>query len=388
MKKCPNCDNDIPSAAHFCPRCMYQYPKREFHIQTEAKKNYAWFIVGLLLIIAIIIGVLVLIKYGKTNQQPEQGRQVQITQEQQTDKMTGKDIPYSDQLAQDYRDSLTNYASVKETFGAETMPIYLDENEEAIVYTHGNILAYVNGDMNVQRITIDYRLEGHGRYGIYGIDHANTKSEVMRILGPPDGKEEIERESGKWIYYGTTHEFTTLVIRFAVDGRVTALDYIRLYMDVVEKDIEKVYIELEQSTARKPEDIPFGENDMDDLRDALIAYEEAKGRFGELTNEGVSEQGYMVYEHNNISVTVNSKGIIKDIYIYYKNGRNQTGVGIYGIDNYTKREAVISTWGQADAKEDEDCWYYYLDTPDKQTVVVRFWDDDVDSVSLYKVLSD
>ena len=388
MKKCPNCDNDIPSAAHFCPRCMYQYPKQEFHAQSKTKKNYAWFIVGLLLIIVMIIGVLILIKHSKANQQLEQEQQVHITKEQQMDKMIGKDIPYSDQLEKDYRDSLTDYASIKDTFGEETMPIYLDENEGAIVYTHGNILVYVNGDMNIQKIVIDYKVEGHGRYGIYGIDNGNTKSEVMKILGPPDRKEEIERESNKWFYYDITHEFTTLVIQFSVDGRVSALDYIRLYMDVVEQDIEKIYEELEQSTSRKLEDIPFGENDMDDLRDALVDYENVKYRFGELTNELIDEQGYRVYEHNNITVTVDSKGIVQDIYIYFKNGINQTGTGIYGIDNYTKKETVIDIWGQADAKEDEDCWYYYLDTPDKQTVVVRFWNEDIDSISLYRVLRD
>ena len=388
MKKCPNCSNDIPSEAHFCPRCMYQYPKSEFHTQPKAKKNYAWLLVALLSILAILIGVLVFVKYSKTNQQPVQGEQAQVIQEQPTPKANNKEIPYSHHLEQDYRDSLTNYASVKDTFGVETMPIYFDENEEAIVYTHGNIVAYTNGDISVQKIVIDYKVEGHGRYGIYGIDNANTKNEVLNILGPPEKKEIIEKEQDKWIYYDITHEFTTLIIQFGADDRVDMLDYSRLYMDVNETDIAKVYAELSQSVSRKPESIPRGNADIDDLRDALVNYESVKARFGELTDALVDEQGYRIYEHNNITVTVDSQDIIKEIYIYYQKGKNQTGTGIYGIDNHSNRETVINTWGQADVREDEDCWYYYLDTPDKKTVVIRFWDEDVDSVTLYSVLKE
>lgn len=27
MKQCPKCNLDLPSGAHFCPRCMYEYPR-------------------------------------------------------------------------------------------------------------------------------------------------------------------------------------------------------------------------------------------------------------------------------------------------------------------------------------------------------------------------
>ena len=67
MKICPNCHLELPDEAHFCPRCMFQYPKQEIHIKEKKNRALLWLILVGILLVGLITGFLLVRNYMRQN---------------------------------------------------------------------------------------------------------------------------------------------------------------------------------------------------------------------------------------------------------------------------------------------------------------------------------
>ena len=118
MKICLNCHLELPDEAHFCPRCMFQYPKQEIHIKEKKNGALLWLILVGILLVGLITGFLLVRNYIRQNSGKKEV-DIQSIREQYFD--TGEDIEYNSEIENDLRDILgSDFADVQSVFGEET----------------------------------------------------------------------------------------------------------------------------------------------------------------------------------------------------------------------------------------------------------------------------
>lgn len=135
MKICPNCHLELPDEAHFCPRCMFQYPKQEIHIKEKKNRALLWLILVGILLVGLMTGFLLVRNYIRQNSGKKEV-DIQSIREQYFD--TGEDIEYDSEIKNDLRDILGNeFTDVQSVFGEETEEMYQKDNMD--VHTFGNV---------------------------------------------------------------------------------------------------------------------------------------------------------------------------------------------------------------------------------------------------------
>lgn len=217
MKICPNCHLELPDEAHFCPRCMFQYPKQEIHIKEKKNKTVLWFIFAGILLVGFLAGILLVRNYIQNNAGKKEV-DIQSIREQYFD--TGEDIEYNSEIENDLRNILgSDFVDVQSVFGEETEAMYQEENMN--IHTFGNVTVTVNQDAVIQDVTIDYTVETDiKKYGIYGIDGKSDMDTVKSLLGTPD------QDYGDEFCYRFDRELSPgLNIYFSDTGVVEKLEY-------------------------------------------------------------------------------------------------------------------------------------------------------------------
>lgn len=382
MKRCPNCDNSIPDEAHFCPRCLYQYPKEDVVIRSgekQKKRIYPFVLLGVGLCLTMLIGGILI----KRNIADKGNFDDKVSQEKVDQYYRrGIEIPYVERIRYDYRDALGAYEDVKDVFGEETDSTYWEG--QFTVHTYGNTEVSVNDEGNVQKIFVNYSLAGNEQHsGIYGIDNLSVRSGDIGSLGQPDK----EYGDNEWHYYFEENNYATLVIWFDDNDRVSSMKYYRVYDDAQadkKADGETYHDTIDQS-AKNPVDIPHNERITYDLRNDLVSYSEVKREFGKLEDTLVIENGMIVYDHGDVTAYVDEEGQIQEIYIHYQGGKNLLGCGIYGIDNETTKEDVKNVFGDTHRQNGADEWVYYIDEIDVLTLEIFFGSDDlVEEIRFYR----
>lgn len=169
MKNCPKCGYELYDGAHFCPKCMYEYPRVEIKMTPSRSKKKPKYIVVLLLILfatlIVIWGNNTESDFTVSGENENQGSTPEIFMDEQT-AIKNEDIEY------DFRDDLTTYEEVKERLSVS--PIV-----EFDVDDYGNVVSiclnYENADEASKK-----------KYGIHGINGETTTDEVIAILGVPE----------------------------------------------------------------------------------------------------------------------------------------------------------------------------------------------------------
>lgn len=220
MKKCPNCSMELPDAAHYCPRCMFQYEKQEIQIKDRYRKRSRLLFIGSV----FVIGVFICMPFVRSRIQDNM--KSNYTEKSDTQNIinekfrTGKNIAYDSEVENDLRDVLgSGFADIKATLGEETDEMYRENGMD--IHTFGMITVAVNQEEVIQDILIDYTVgENKKEYGIYGIAGTSDADAVKTILGTPD--QEYEKE----LCYRFDREFNPgLNITFSDDGVVEQLEY-------------------------------------------------------------------------------------------------------------------------------------------------------------------
>lgn len=229
MKVCPKCNLNLPEEAHFCPKCMYRYPRTEL-VSCENKsksKKRLLVIASVTIVLCIVIAVLGVLgflwaksqiqRYLTEEQRKEEESNTNHILEENADLYEevfedGSDVPYKKEITYDMRDCLTDYETVKQSI-VENPILEFDIDEDGIV----------------QSIYIDYRNadeESKNAYGFYGINGLSTRSEVEATLGFPaqnyGGTEYHYKFSG---LSGTPN----LIIAFDETGTVSEMQYYKIY---------------------------------------------------------------------------------------------------------------------------------------------------------------
>lgn len=226
MKICPKCNLPLPEKIHFCPKCMYEYPKEKFIVeksrQIKKEKLVVTAFVFILVSLALLFlgkTVLDLVKRNDAQMKAEKQKQVeQIFQ-------TSEDIFYNPNIVYDFREGLADYNLITQMLGEETESAYIDG--DYTIHKFGVIEIYVAADQNVKSVSIEYANADEivkVQYGILGINGKSTREDALKILGKP------EQQYGKeWDYFfdgiiGTP----TLRIVFDENNTVAELQYYTL----------------------------------------------------------------------------------------------------------------------------------------------------------------
>ncbi len=227
MKTCPKCNLELPSEAHFCPRCMYEYPRAERKSTSgkSLKKKKRTFVIILLVSVIFVIKFWPLIRLlipkdnGKnTSVQSQQGIELTF----RTNEMSGENPA----IIHDFEDVLfTDLDSVSQILGEEIEESYPDA--EYMVHEFESVEIEVSQDERVKSIYIDYlnaRDEIIEQYGIHGINGKTSREEVRGRIGAPDQNFEEE-----WSYrFDGERGMPTLRVFFDENDMVTALQYYTL----------------------------------------------------------------------------------------------------------------------------------------------------------------
>lgn len=227
MKNCPKCNLELPSEAHFCPRCMYEYPKIESKSKSgkSVKKKKRTFII-ILLVFVILIKFWPLIKLlipkGNDNQ-IDGGNQQQVVPVFRTNDMT----PDNPAIIHEFEDMLlVELGYISPILGEEVAEPYADG--EYMVHEFESVEIEISQNKRVKSIYIDYlnaKDEIIEQYGIHGINGRTSRSDITEILGNPDqnlGEEE-------WYYrFDAEIGSPSLCIIFNENDMVTALWYYTL----------------------------------------------------------------------------------------------------------------------------------------------------------------
>lgn len=224
MKFCPNCNEQLPDAAHFCPKCMFQYEekKSDTGVHTDIQGKTKWAIILVVFMVAILsVG-------GGSVLKKEMGVQNGNAENEDTDisqiidgnfrKEAGKlEDSYLDI---DCKDMLIEFVEVQKILGEETAGVINDGAFE--IHTFNNVEVVVNELGNVQQIMIDYTQGATDKeYGVYGVGSRADLDDVEELLGIPD------QEYGKSeYYYRFDRELNpSLHIIFSDDGMIEQLEY-------------------------------------------------------------------------------------------------------------------------------------------------------------------
>lgn len=189
MKNCPNCNLDLPSGAHFCPRCMYEYPrmaKQSNSIKLIKKKKRVRIVILLLFVIFVIkfwpLLRLLIAKDNDKNTSVQNQQGIELTF--RTNEMSGENPA----IIHDFEEVLfTDLDSVSQILGEETEESYPDG--EYMVHEFEGVEIEVSQDERVKSIYIDYldvRDEIIEQYGIHGINGKTSREEVRGRIGTPD----------------------------------------------------------------------------------------------------------------------------------------------------------------------------------------------------------
>lgn len=227
MKTCPKCNLELPNEAHFCPRCMYEYPRTESKSKSgkSLKKKKRTFVIILLVSMIFIIRFWPLIRLlipkdnGKnTSAQNQQGIELTF----RTNEMTGENPA----IIHDFEDILfTDLDSVSQILGEEIEEAYPDA--EYMVHEFENVEIEASQDERVKSIYVDYLNatdEIIEQYGIHGINGKTSREEVRGRIGAPDQNFEEE-----WSYrFDGERGMPTLRVFFDENDMVIALQYYTL----------------------------------------------------------------------------------------------------------------------------------------------------------------
>lgn len=227
MKTCPKCNLELPSEAHFCPRCMYEYPRIERQSKSGKllKKKKRTFVIILLVSVIFVIKFWPLIRVlipkdnGK-NTSVQNQQAIELTF--RTNEMSGENPA----IIHDFEDVLfTDLDSVSQILGEETEESYPDA--EYMVHEFESVEIEVSQDERVKSIYIDYlnaRDEIIEQYGIHGINGKTSREEVRGRIGAPDQNFEEE-----WSYrFDGERGMPTLIVFFDENDMVIALQYYTL----------------------------------------------------------------------------------------------------------------------------------------------------------------
>lgn len=220
MKVCPKCKMELPDEAHFCPRCMFQYEKKEIETKDGSKKkNRIWLsVVSGIFTVCIFIGGLFVVKSAISDDKNQKNLDIQDVMDENF--RTDETMKYYPEIENDLKDMLgDSFGDVKDIFGVETAKKYNESGFD--IYTFEIVTVFVNSDGMIQNILIDYT-EGENQkgYGIYGIDNHCDRKVVKEILGTPD------QDYGEELCYRFDREFSPgLEISFSEDGLVEHLEY-------------------------------------------------------------------------------------------------------------------------------------------------------------------
>lgn len=227
MKKCPKCNLELPSEAHFCPKCMYEYPRadRRRKRRNPLKRKKRVFIIVFLVSVAFLHILSPLLRPlipkdngKKTGEQNQQSIEMTF----RTNEMS-IDNPA---IIHDFEDVLlTDLESVSQILGEEIMEAYPDE--EYMVHEFESVEIEVSQDERVKSIYVDYLNatdEIIEQYGIHGINGKTSREEVRGRIGTPDQNFEEE-----WSYrFDGERGMPTLRVFFDENDMVTALQYYTL----------------------------------------------------------------------------------------------------------------------------------------------------------------
>lgn len=225
MKNCPKCNLEIPNDAHFCPRCLYEYPRVErqrkkfkFRKKNKKRANILVFLVVILLLNDYWPLVRLLIPKNndkKTNEQNQPGIELTF----RTNEIS-LDNP---EIIHDFENVLyTDLDSVSQILGEEIEEAYPDG--EYMVHEFESVEIEVSQDERVKSIYIDYmnaRDEVIEQLGIHGVNGKTSREEVKGTLGAPD-----EIFEGEWYYeFGGERGMPSLRVVYDENDIVIALQY-------------------------------------------------------------------------------------------------------------------------------------------------------------------
>lgn len=236
MKFCPNCNEQLPDEAHFCPKCMFQYEKRniEAEVCTDVQRKFKWNIILAAIMVVLFSAGGVSVLKNEYAKESETGMQNGIIKNSGSAKNDEADIsqiidenfrteaenPKDSYLDIDCKDMLMGFAGVREILGEETAEVISDGEFE--IHTFDNVEVAVNESGNVQQIMIDYTQgTANKEYGVYGIGSRADFDGVKELLGTPD-----QEYGKKEFYYRFDRELTpSLHIIFSDDGMIEQLEY-------------------------------------------------------------------------------------------------------------------------------------------------------------------
>ncbi len=224
MKNCPNCNLELPNEAHFCPKCMYEYPRvarQRKRIKVIKKKKRVRIIVVLVIILLVkdFWPLLRLLIPKSSEKEKTQQNQPSIESTFRTNEMSG----VNPAILHDFEDVLfTDLDSVSQILGEEIMEAY--PSVGSMVHEFESVEIAVSEDDYINSIYIDYlnaKNEIVEQYGIHGFNGKTSKEEVKGTLGVPD-----EIFEGEWYYeFGGERGMPSLRVVFDENDMVIALQY-------------------------------------------------------------------------------------------------------------------------------------------------------------------
>lgn len=227
MKNCPNCNLELPNEAHFCPKCMYEYPRvarQRKRIKVIKKKKRVRIIVVLVIILLVkdFWPLLRLLIPKSSEKEKTQQNQPSIESTFRTNEMSGENPA----ILHDFEDVLfTDLDSVSQILGEEIMEAY--PSVGSMVHEFESVEIAVSEDDYINSIYIDYlnaKNEIVEQYGIHGFNGKTSKEEVKGTLGAPD-----EIFEGEWYYeFGGERGMPSLRVVFDENDMVIALQYYTL----------------------------------------------------------------------------------------------------------------------------------------------------------------
>lgn len=223
MKNCPKCGLKLPDKAHFCPRCMYEYPRTEI-VQCELKQKKRH---GTVITVVVVIAVFLLTVCGIAIKQMAEKNAVQkeIEKQEQLKQVfrTGEDIPYNDEVIYDLRDCMAEWESVYQKLGEETKEPFAEG--EYTVHVYENMEISVDSTGMVQDIYIRYGEGMHKeKYGLYGFCGNTEKDRITEIMGAP---EQNYGENEYFYHFDGLNGAPTLRFLFSDSGAVEEIEYYR-----------------------------------------------------------------------------------------------------------------------------------------------------------------
>lgn len=227
MKNCPKCNLELPSQAHFCPRCMYEYPRTEKHIKRRSpliRKKRFYIIISILVVMLLQMcwPLTRVLQPKNDDKQTSEQNQPSMESTFHTNE-TSVDNP---EVIHDFENILfAELHSVSQILGEEIVEAYPDA--EYMVHEFESVMIEVSSDEKIKSIYIDYSSANDEiieQYGIHGINGKTSREQVQSGLGTPEQNFDEE-----WCYrFDGERGIPSLRVFFDENGMVTALQYYTL----------------------------------------------------------------------------------------------------------------------------------------------------------------